>query len=190
MNNATSIIEIFKVYLEHSRDPFLNSMKGLPADTLDSLLADLVKKSEVRYESEQLCIVMNIRAFKNHVKGAFKNQVLDDEVGVLIEFGASKSVISEVTGVHPNKIVFKRKTMDLNGPGIGRPKKLDPGDKQFVTDCWNRFEGTKAVKLVRTHHFTGIHINAVWLVVKELGIPKHNLKRHYVSEQNSNITTQ
>ena len=101
MNNAASIIDIFKSYLDHSSDPFLNSMKGLPADVLDSLLADLVKKSEVSYELEQLHIVMDIRAFKNRVKGAFKTQVLEDEVGVLIQYGASKSVISEATGVHP-----------------------------------------------------------------------------------------
>lgn len=186
MNNATSVVDIFKVYLEHSSDPFLNSMKGLPADSLDSLLADLVKKSEVRYESEQLHIVMDIRAFKVRVKGAFKAQVLEDEVGVLIQYGASKSVISEVTGVHPNKIVFKRKTMESTSPGIGRPKQLDVGDKHFITDCWHRFEGTKAVKLVRTHHFTGLPINAVWLVVKELDTSKINPMKSHVSEQNRN----
>ncbi len=190
MNNAASIIDIFKSYLDHSSDPFLNSMKGLPADVLDSLLADLVKKSEVSYEAEHLHIVMDIRAFKNRVKGAFKSQVLEDEVGVLIQYGASKSVISEATGVHPNKIVFKRKTMDSSGPGIGRPKKLDTGDRQFVIDCWKRFEGTRAVKLVRTHHFTGIHINAVWLVVKELDEAKFNSHKSYVSEQDNNISAQ
>jgi len=63
-------------------------MKGLPADVLDSLLADLVKKSEISYESEKLRIEMDINAFKRRVKGAFKNQVLEDEVGVLIQYGA------------------------------------------------------------------------------------------------------
>lgn len=190
MNNATSIIDIFKLYLEYSSDPFLNSMKGLPADVLDSLLLDLVKRSKVSCRSEELCIVMDIRAFKARVKGAFKSQVLEDEVGVLIQYGASKNVISEVTGVHPTKIVFKRKTMESQNPGIGRPKKIDLGDKQFIIDCWNRFEGTKAVKLVRTHHFTGIQINAVWLVVKELEIPEINANNKHVSKQNNNFAAQ
>ena len=190
MTNATSIIEIFKAYLGHSSDPFLNSMKGLPADVLDSLLAELVKKSEVSYESEKLCVEMDIRAFKRRVKGAFKNQVLEDEVGVLIQYGASKNVISEVTGVHPNKIVFKRKTMESNSPGIGRPKILDPVDKQFIIDRWGKFEGTKAVKLVRTHHFTDLHINAIWLVVKELDTSKVKSKESYVSKQINNTVTQ
>ncbi len=190
MTNATSIIEIFKVYLGHSSDPFINSMKGLPADVLDSLLADLVKKSEISYESEKLRIEMDINAFKRRVKGAFKSQVLEDEVGVLIQYGASKNVISEVTGVHPNKIVFKRKTMDSNSPGIGRPKTLDPVDKQFILDCWSKFEGTKAVKLVRTHHFTDIHINAVWLVVKGFDTQKISSRENYVPQQDNNTVTQ
>lgn len=190
MTNASSIIDLFKVYLEHSSDPFLNSMKGLPADVLDSLLLDLVKKSKVSCRAEELSIVMDIRAFKIRVKGAFRALVLEDEVGVLIQYGASKNVISEVTGVHPNKIVFKRKTMDLNGPGIGRPKKIDIGDERFIIDCWNKFEGTKAVKLVRTHHFTGIHINAVWLVVKESSTIKINQRKNHVSQQNNNFAAQ
>lgn len=190
MTHATSIIDIFQVYLEHNSDPFLNSMKGLPADVLDLLLLDLVKKSKVSCRSEELSIVMDMKSFKARVKGAFRSLVLEDEVGVLIQYGASKNVISEVTGVHPNKIVFKRKTMDSNGPGIGRPKKLDAGDEKFIIDCWNKFEGTKAVKLVRTHHFTGIPVNAVWLVVKELRVPKIDSKRNYVSKQNNNFATQ
>lgn len=188
MTNATSIIDIFKVYLEHSSDPYLNSMKGLPADVLDTLLVDLVKQSEISCQSERLNISMDMRAFKDRVKGAFKAQVLEDEVGVLLQYGASKNVISEVTGVHPSKIVCKRKTMSTASPGIGRPKKLDDGDQKFIIECWNKFEGTKAVKLVRTRYYTGIPINDVWLVVKDSSALNMKNKNH-VSKQNNNIAS-
>ena len=111
MNNATSVIDIFKMYLGHSRDPFLNSIKGLPFDVLDTLLVDLVKRSEIACKDDTLHIAIDIGAFKSRVKGAYKTQVLEDEVGVLIRYGASKNVITEVTGVHQSKIVSKRKVM-------------------------------------------------------------------------------
>lgn len=168
MNNATSVIDIFKMYLGHSRDPFLNSIKGLPFDVLDTLLVDLVKRSEIACKDDTLHIAIDIGAFKSRVKGAYKTQVLEDEVGVLIRYGASKNVITEVTGVHQSKIVSKRKVMTSDYPKQGRPKQLDAGEKKLVIDCWHKVSGNKAVRLIRAHHYSGVPINDVWLLVKDI----------------------
>jgi len=168
MQDKQSVIAIFEAILSKSSDPFIKSMQGLPVNVLDTLLADLVNRSEIRCDSEILAIEFDVKAFKRRVKSAFQSEVLSDEVGVLIQFGASKNVISEVTGVHQTAIKSRRKLMECDHPRQGRPWQLDGGQKKFVVDCWNKFTGTKAVKLVRTHHFTGIPINDVWLVVKDL----------------------
>jgi len=168
MQDKQSVIAIFEAILGNSSDPFIKSMEGLPVNVLDSLLADLVHRSEIQCGQETLTIKFDIKAFKRRVKGAFQREVLGDEVGVLIQFGASKNVITEVTGVHQTVIKSRRKLMECNHPKQGRPWQLDDGQKRFIEDCWNKFTGSNAVKLVRTHHFTEIPINDVWLVVKEL----------------------
>jgi len=100
MTNPTSMIDVFNMFLEHSRDPFLNSMQGLPANVLDRLMADMVKNAEINCQDGSLSIIVDMKAFKNRVKAAFTSEIVEDEVGVLIQFGASKNVISELTGVH------------------------------------------------------------------------------------------
>ncbi|MGK0292315.1 MAG: hypothetical protein ACI9U1_000695 [Porticoccaceae bacterium] len=186
MQDKKSVIAIFEAMLNKSSDPFISSMQGLPVNVLDSLLVDLVNRSEITCDSETLSIAFDVKAFKQRVKGAFQREVLGDEVGVLIQFGASKNVISEVTGVHQTTVKSRRKLMVCNHPMQGRPWQLDNGQKKFITDCWNKFSGNNAVKLVRTHHFTEIPINDVWLVVKDLK-PAVNTD---VSEQSNNRTAQ
>ena len=190
MQDKQSVIAIFEAILSNSRDPFIKSMKGLPVNVLDSLLADLVNQSEIVCDKETLTIQFNITAFKRRVKGAFHREVLGDEVGVLIQFGASKNVISEVTGVHPTVIKSRRKLMESNYPKQGRPWQLDDGQKQFIEDCWRKFTGSSAVKLVRTHHFTGIPINDVWLVVKDIKPNKQRISKQNVSEQSHDRAAQ
>lgn len=190
MQNKQSVVAIFEEILRGSRDPFINSMQGLPVNVLDNLLADLVNRSEIKCDSDKLTIEFDIKAFKHRVKGAFQREVLEDEVGVLIQYGASKNVISEVTGVHQSAIKSRRKLMECNHPRQGRPWLLDDGQKKFVIDCWNKFTGNDAVKLVRTHHFTEIPINDVWLVIKELKLTKLIKTNEDVSEQSKSTTAQ
>lgn len=186
MQDKQSVIAIFEAILNNSRDPFIKSMQGLPVNVLDSLLADLVNRSEIICNSDTLSIEFDVKAFKHRVKGAFRREVLEDDVGVLIQFGASKNVISEVTGVHQATIKSRRKFMECNHPKQGRPWQLDDGQKNFIRDCWTKFDGNAAVKLVRTHHFTEIPINDVWLVVKDIKLKR---TRTDVSEQSNNFST-
>ena len=186
MNKPASMSDVFDLFLEHSGDPFLNSMQGLPANILDQLMVDLVKSADIKNADDKLTIVADLRAFKNRVKGAFRSQIFEDEVGVLIQYGASKNVISEVTGVHQSKVVLKRKTMEANYPGQGRPKQLDEWQRPFIVDIWNRFTCSKTVKLIRTHHYSGIPINDVWLVVRDIKSPLLDEAHEHVSKQNRN----
>lgn len=190
MTNPTSMIDVFNMFLEHSRDPFLNSMQGLPANVLDRLMADMVKNAEVNCQDGRLSIIVDMKAFKNRVKAAFTSEIVEDEVGVLIQFGASKNVISELTGVHQTKIVSKRKIMDSDIPGQGRPTQLDAGDRQFIIDAWRRFRGNRVVRLVRTHHYSRVPINDVWMVVRDLSKSNHAMENSHVSEQDSSYAAQ
>lgn len=185
MTSPTSIIGVFNMFLEHSRDPFLNSMQGLPANVLDRLMADMVKGAEISCKDDNLNILIDVKAFKNRVKGAFTSELFEDEVGVLIQYGASKNVISELTGVHQSKIVCKRKIMDTRLPGQGRPTQLDAGDRDFIIDAWSKFKGNKVVRLVRTHHYSKIPINDVWMVVRDLAGTKSTMENDDVSKQDS-----
>lgn len=187
MHDKQSVIAIFEAILNTSSDPFINSMQGLPVNVLDSLLADLVNRSEITCNSETLTIAFDVKAFKHRVKGAYQREVLEDDVGVLIQYGASKNVISEVTGVHQTAIKSRRKLIECNHPKQGRPWQLDNGQKKFITDCWHKFDGNAAKKLVRTHHFTEIPINDVWLVVKDIKLEKTDPN---VPEQSNNYTAQ
>ena len=138
MQDKQSVIAIFEAILNNSSDPFINSMQGLPVNVLDTLLADLVNRSEITCDSDTLTIEFDVKAFKQRVKGAFQREVLEDDVGVLIQFGASKNVISEVTGVHQTTIKSRRKLMECNHPKQGRPWQLDNGQKKFIRDCWSK----------------------------------------------------
>lgn len=166
MDNLAALEEILRGYLAVTKNPYLNSMNGLPASVLNDLVGDLVKTADVRITEDNMTIAFDMRRFTNRITGAIKREVIMDEVGMLIEFGASKNVISEITGVHQSKIVTKRKMMKADLPKQGRPRKLDPGEVKMITEMWNRLDGCKSTKLIRTHIYTAYPINDVWLVIR------------------------
>lgn len=166
MDNLAALEEILRGYLAVTKNPYLNSMNGLPASVLNDLVGDLVKTADVRITEDNMTIAFDMRRFTNRITGAIKREVIMDEVGMLIEFGASKNVISEITGVHQSKIVTKRKMMKADLPKQGRPRKLDPGEEKMITEMWNRLAGCKSTKLIRTHLYTAYPINDVWLVIR------------------------
>jgi len=125
MQNKQSVIAIFEAIIGKSSDPFIKSMEGLPVNVLDSLLTDLVHRSEIQCGQETLAIKFDIKAFKRRVKGAFQHEVLGDEVGVLIQFGASKNVITEVTGVHQTVVKSSVTTQSRADPGNWTMDKSD-----------------------------------------------------------------
>ncbi len=174
MVNVIAVEEILREYLETARDPFLNSMKNLPATVFDELVHEFVKSAECDFDEDSLSLKFDIKRFKRRVRAAIRREIMD-EVGLLIKYGASKSVISEVTGMVQSKVKDKRRQMELDHPKQGRPRNLDPAQIELITSIWNKSEGTKSVRLIQTHEYSKcsiedgkISINDVWLIVKEI----------------------
>jgi len=174
MVNVEAVEEILREYLETARDPFLNSMKNLPASVFDELVHEFVKSAECDIDDSSMSLTFDIKRFKRRVSAALKREIMD-EVGLLIKYGASKSVISEVTGVVQSKVKDKRRQMAFDHPKQGRPRNLDPAQKELIRSIWHKSEGTKTVRLIQTHEYSKcsiddgrISINDVWLIVKDL----------------------
>lgn len=174
MVNVEAVEEILREYLDTARDPFLNSMKNLPATVFDELVHEFIKSAECDIDDCSMSLKFDIKRFKRRVSAALKREIMD-EVGLLIKYGASKSVISEVTGVVQSKVKDKRRQMELDHPKQGRPRNLDPAQIELIRSIWYKSEGTKTVRLIQTHEYSKssiedgkISINDVWLIVKDL----------------------
>ena len=168
MSKTGVLTELLKMYIDTSTDPYLGAMRDLPANVLDALLADFVKNANVSINANLFNISFDMDRFRERIKGAYQRHVLHDEVGILIRYGASKNVISEVTGVHQSKVVSKRKLMTAETPKLGRPRELDEAEKQYIADIWQNTEGCRVTRLVQTHYLSRVSINDVWLTVRDI----------------------
>jgi len=167
MVNVGAVEEMLREYLEKARDPYLNSMKSLPATVFDELVHEMVRSAECQVSDDSMSLVFNMKRFRRRVRSAMRANIMD-EVGLLLQYGASKSVISEVTGVLQYKIKERRKKMNLASPRQGRPRKLDKAQMHMIQNIWTKSEGCKTVRLIKTHEYSDFPINDVWLVVRDL----------------------
>lgn len=167
MVNVVAVEGMLREYMETARDPYINSMKNLPAMVFDELVHELVKSAECFVDDKTMSLTFDMARFRRRAKAAIKREIMD-EVGLLIKYGASKSVISEVTGMVQSKIKDKRRSMDFDLPHQGRPRKLDAAQVQLVKNIWRKSEGCKTVRLIQTHEYSEFPINDVWLIVKDL----------------------
>jgi len=166
--SANAVEEMLREYLDKTKDPYLNSMKGLPANVFNDLIQGLIKSVECKVGEKQMSMNFDMEEFANRVKAAMNSEVILDEVGLLVRYGASKSVISEVTGVQQSKIVLKRKIMNIEFPTQGRMRKLDDAETALIKSLWRKFDGCKTIKLIRTHEYSRQPINEVWSVVRDM----------------------
>ena len=167
MVSVAAVEGMLREYMETARDPYINSLKNLPAMVFDELVHELVKSAECFIDDTTMSLTFDMARFHRRAKAAIKREIMD-EVGLLIKYGASKSVISEVTGMVQSKIKDKRRSMDFDLPHQGRPRKLDAAQVQLVKNVWNKSEGCKTVRLIQTHEYSEFPINDVWLIVRNL----------------------
>lgn len=163
-----AVAELLREYLKYTQDPYLNSMDALPHNVLDKLLTQVVKEAEIDFDDECLKINIPVSNMRRRVISAFKRDIIHDDIGLLILYGASKHIITEITGAHVRTIIKRRKVLNCEKPVIGRPRILSPEELDLVIDMWSRIEGSTALKLIRITAHTGFNISDVWSVVKKI----------------------
>ena len=94
-----------------------------------------------------------------------------DDVDRLIVFGASQSVIKELTGAHSNHIVERRIRLDLRDQARSRtkPRTLDEDTRKLIFRMWHRTENLGLVdRIIVLAETIEMDIYQIWPVLKPL----------------------